>query len=565
MKIDHPDRLACYCWLTTAILGAFIVITQLGTMLSLALRGAGFPWVVPLSLLLALAVGDWLAVGSGRTGRSRLWPLSLAITILVGAFGISTWYFDLSWDGQWYHQTAICTLARNWNPLTDPMREFLPHLELWVRHYTKGPWYVAAAIYRTTGSIEAGKCTATIAWVAMGLSVFAASLEYGLRRRQAAMVAFLVAMNPVVMSEITTYLVDGILYGFLVIVAAALFSLFRRPQPVVLWVAPLAGIIAINAKLTGLVFACFIFAAGWIWCAAYHRRWLVRYTGGTAGVLLIAVVGFGYNPYVTNTVHRHHPFYPVLGTTDYPSLTMQGREGIERLETPKNVMGRSRLIRFAYATFGRPGNAPYHKEPNAVLMAPFGARPADLFYYRYHETRIAGFGPWFSGILLLGLGLGVALLWQRSVRWPVLLCATTIAASLLISLHLWWPRYGPQFWLLPVVAIAFAFSADSSRGMRIAAWGLAALLAVNALIVATVHLTWETRSTLTLRSQLHGIVQSNREIEIAPRYFEIPIEERLKTWGIKYQTRKPNELRDGLELMSVVEGYPGAVKYRIPQ
>src|SRR5262249_7579224 len=158
------------------------------------------------------------------------------------------------------------------NPLTDPMCDFLQHLQLWVRHYAKGPWYVAAAIYQTTGNIEVGKCPTLMAWAAMGLAVFAAGLDWGLKKWKAAGIALVVAFNPVVMSELTTYLVDGIMIGFLVVAVAALFSGFKRPQTAVFWAGALATVVSINAKFTGLVFLCFVFAAAWAWCAVLHRK-----------------------------------------------------------------------------------------------------------------------------------------------------------------------------------------------------------------------------------------------------------------------------------------------------
>jgi hypothetical protein len=561
---DKNQTLATICWTTTLILAAFLCFTQLGMMLSLLAGRIGTGLVAPASLALALFLGDRLASRTGLTGRTRLWPAGLALGVLALSLAVSAWYLDLSWDGQWYHQAAIYAMARDWNPLTDPMREFIEHLQLWVRHYAKGPWYVAAAIYQTTGLIECGKCTALLAWVAMGLAVFAATLDRGLCRRRAAALAFVVALNPVAMCELTSYLVDGIMIGFLVVAVAAMFSGFHRPQPVVLWVGVLATIASINAKLTGLVFLCFVFAAGWLWCAVHHRAWLLRYTGWTALALFLGAGIFGYNPYVTNTIHRHQPFYPVLGSAAYPSLTQQGREGIELYETPRNMMGRNRFYRMAYATFSRPGNAPYGRVPNADLMWPFAARWADLFFYRYHEVRIAGFGPWFSGALLLGFGLGVWLLFQRTPARRVAVLATlTIVTSLFISLHLWWPRYGPQLWLLPIVPIAGVFWHGRPRWTMGAAWGLLALLVLNAAIVAGVRMKWETLATLKLRRQLTELSQPGTEIEVSFRWFEIGVPERLKAWGVKFQTKGRNEIRDGKMLMSVVDRYPGGVRYRL--
>jgi hypothetical protein len=86
---------------------------------------------------------------------------------------------------------------------------------------------------------------------------------------------------------------------------------------------------------------------------------------------------------------------------------------------------------------------------------------------------------------------------------------------------------------------------------------------VNAAIVAGVRMKWETLSTLTLRRQLTELSQPETEIEVSFRWFEIAVPERLKTWGVRFQTRGRNEIRDGKVLMSVVERYPGAVRYRL--
>jgi len=96
-----------------------------------------------------------------------------------------------------------------------------------------------------------------------------------------------------------------------------------------------------------------------------------------------------------------------------------------------------------------------------------------------------------------------------------------------------------------------------------AAWLLMVLLLVNAGIVAGVHLTWETKASLKLRQQLTGLRQSGSEIEICFYNFPRSGEERLKARGIPYQEKSRKELPEGTELMSVVEGYPGAVQYRL--
>ena len=545
-------------------MAAFLCFGQLGAMVSLMAGRAGFASVAPAALLAALAVGYWLAVREGLTKETRWQPLALVLGLLALALALSAFYYDLSWDGQNYHQAAIFAIAHDWNPLADPLHTFASSVKLFVRHYPKGPWYLAAAIFDTTGRVELGKCIDWLALAAMFLAVLAAGLDGGLRRSRAIGIAALVAINPVVMSEVTTYMVDGIMISFLVVAAAAVISGLRRPGRAVVVAGVAASIVTINAKFTGLVFLCFVLAAAGLWCLCRQRSRLLPLAGLAVAAILLGVGVWGYNPYVTNTLNMHQPFYPVLGSAKYPSLTDQGKEGIELYETPKNMMGRSWLVRFGYASFGRPGNQPYQVGKEATLMWPFTAGLDDLYAYKYHETRVAGFGPFFSGGLLLALALGGWVLIPRSpLRWVLLLFSGAIVASLLISVHLWWPRYGPQLWLLPMVHILVAFAAERSRGQVRAAWALLALLMANAAIVAAVRLHWETTASLALHGQLRAMRESGQEYEVSTGRFGESPKVKFTEAGVRFNDLGVKKLPDSQGLQTVVEGYPVEIWYRL--
>jgi hypothetical protein len=239
-----------------------------------------------------------------------------------------------------------------------------------------------------------------------------------------------------------------------------------------------------------------------------------------------------------------------------------GIDHIERGETPKNMRGRSRLVRFGYSIFGRPGNQPYFIGSNATLMWPFLAHPADLYAYTYQETRVAGFGPWFSGCLLLSLALAAWLLTVHSQgRWALLLLCATILSSLLISRHLWWPRYGPQLWWLPILPIILALHPGHTRRQRMFASATLGLLLLNALIVAEVRMSWETTHSIALRRQLTEMRNSGKQYRVSTQYFTDSAGVRLHEAGINYQDLGMKKLPNGHELVSVVEHYPAATRY----
>jgi hypothetical protein len=530
-------------------------------MASLLANQAGFRWVAPVVTVGALAAACGLAGREGLLGANRYRPLVWCLVLMALAVGLSAFYYDLSWDGEWYHQTAILSIARGWNPLTEPMRSFPAPLEAWVRHYPKGPWCAAATIFAATGRVELGKTIDGLAFAAMACAVLGAALDAGLNRRRAWALAAVIALNPVVLSELTTFLVDEIMFAFLVVAAAAAWTcLAGRSRPAVL-VAGISGSIAcVNAKFTGLVFLCFVAAAAALWCFFARRekfRGLVVISGA---VLLVGTCVWGYNPYVTNTLNRGQPFFPVLGSARYPG-TRNPEEANEHGETPKNMVARGRLVRFGYAIFGRPGNQPYQKGREASLMWPFGAHREDLYAYNYHETRVAGFGPYFSGGFLISLAFGLWLMVSDRRRWALGLIAGAIVGSLVISAALWWPRYGPQLWLLPVIPLIFVFGSARPRGQVTAAWILAGLLIANAGIVGAVRFRWETRASLRLRRQLTEMRESGQAYDVSTRYFTLSADERLAEAGVKFNDVGDKRGKDWTELTSVVEGYPLANRF----
>jgi len=172
---DHAKSSAfsAMAWSTAAILLLFLGFTHFGVMVCFGVGTRVSPLLAPVALLLALAVGDWLSRREGLSGRWRIAPPVFALFSVILSLFLASCFFDLSWDGQWYHQTAVYQMAHGWNPLRDPMHTFSPDLQDWVRHYAKGPWCIAAALFKTTGHIEWAKAGANIILHSSDMFLFA--------------------------------------------------------------------------------------------------------------------------------------------------------------------------------------------------------------------------------------------------------------------------------------------------------------------------------------------------------------------------------------------------------
>ena len=548
------------CWSVSASLLSFLVLTHAGVVGSFALGRQVPALLAPLCLAGAVLAGDHLARREGLAGRLRLLAALEALGVVVGSALLAAAFFDLSWDGQWYHQTAVYKMAEGWNPVYDPMHGFIQHLEPWVRHYAKGPWYTALAVYQTTGNIEAAKLAPWVAAAALLLCVFAAGLDLGLRRRWAALIAAAVTLNPVVTCELATYQVDGLLVCYLICFIAAFLRFAKRPGPAVAWVGTAGVLLCVNSKFTGLVYLAFFGGAIGLYLAVRQRQLLLRYAAWLAVSVVVAKVGLGFNPYVTNTIYRGHPFYPISGSERYPSMAAQGQDPIERYETPHNMMGRSGLVRHAYALFGRPGAQPAFPGANARLMWPFAVRWQDFAIFYILDVRIGGFGPLFSGILLLSLlPLAAAFARPQAPRLLLALGAVTIVASLSVSVHTWWPRYGPQLWCLPILGILAGLLWAPGHPLRWMARAVTTLLLVNAALIAFVHLRWEITTTRALGAQLAEL-RKEGPLEVDFQYFYEPDSRRLRNAGVEFVATSRLRCADPVEIVSVPAGYPMPVR-----
>ncbi len=560
--------LSTFCWTTAAALLSFFVLVQAGVMLSFSLHRSISPLLAPVALFLSLLPANWAARREGPSRRLRIAAAAAAVVIIGLSLLFAATFFDMSWDGLWYHQTAVYQMAHGWNPLYDPMHAFTRHLQDWLRHYAKGPWYVALALYKTTGDIEWSKPAPAMAMAAAFLCVLAAAIDVGLRRRTAVVLAALVSLNPVVVCELASYLVDGLMISFLACFVASQFSILHRERAshasrLLVVVAMLSAILCIDTKLTGLVYFCFFCAAGGVYVLLQRRDLLVRYAMVQAASVVVGVAILGFNPYVTNTLNRGHPFYPWLGTAAHPGFNADpGRDPVEHSETPPNMVGRSRFVRLYYAIFGRPGSQPFLDGPNAKLMWPFQIGWKDFHLFNFHDVRIGGFGPLFSGALLLAIALLIATLIHpgRLPRVIPILLICTIVGSLLASKHTWWARYGPQLWWLAIVAVIAGLAPAVWRAVRWASWTLAAILLINGALIAVAHFQWEVEATRTTYEQL-AMLRQKSDIQVQLAYFAEPYSERLRTAGVKFQpVRGFPPGTETIELMSVVPGNPGAVR-----
>jgi hypothetical protein len=287
--------------------------------------------------------------------------------------------------------------------------------------------------------------------------------------------------------------------------SAGLVILLRAPQtPVARHV--LRALLALtfafftNLKFTGLVFGI-MFVATFVGEAIWQRRWHL----GTLATLpmslgLFAGVCFtGFDPYITNMRDNGHPFYPIMGKDAIDIITPHLSADFHK---------RPRPVQLALSLFSRPSND--NRPPR--LKVPFATTASQLRAFRFADVRIGGFGPWFGEIVLVSLAF---------IRWPwrrsfVPALAGICVASAFVNPALWWARYVPQLWVVPLlVLVAFWQRQVPARPWRWGAAGAGALITLNALVVLASAVTEQQRATNQVRVDLRHLKEQARQRRLA--------------------------------------------------
>jgi hypothetical protein len=173
---------------------------------------------------------------------------------------------------------------------------------------------------------------------------------------------------------------------------------------------------------------------------------------------------------------------------------------------------------------------------NAIEL---GARPKVPFTIRWEEgppsaacdVRLAGFGPLFSGALLLSAA--ACLLSRRRAAVAASLVAVALLGTVLVTAEGWWARFAPQLWLVPVV-LAVAALAERARWSRI--FGALSILALagDVAFIAVNHLNRGGWTQRELRGQLASLARMPGPLEVRLGCFEA-VGVRLSEAGVRWR------------------------------
>jgi hypothetical protein len=291
---------------------------------------------------------------------------------------------------------------------------------------------------------ETSKCSTVL----LAAALFFALVSYGVRLKLAPWKILLFsgafAANPVIIAQLGTRMNDGALATCFALTAIYMLLWIHTRQRLCAVGMCASLIFGLNLKFSAVpmfVFLCALLTAG-VWLRGYRLE-AKRFAALAVASACIAVLVLGFHPYLTNAINFRHPFYPIMGP--HPIDIM----GDERPNSFRNMPA---WLRAFMSYFSRTGSG-YHA--SAVLKVPFSLSGTELNALAVPDARLGGFGPLFSGALVLTLALAAAIGLLEHNNGPALTALGAAGGLLAIAIAMpeaWWARFAPYVWWIPGLA-----------------------------------------------------------------------------------------------------------------
>lgn len=450
----------------------------------------------------------------------------IAISSVLG-FAMSKTY-DLSWDGQGYHQTAIIAMANGWNPVYQPDIQLKQKLssQVFAEGYPSGIWEIQSGIYLMYGKINAAKVlNFYLAVVALFITnIFLRKVK--LSKLLSFSISLLIVVHPIFVNQFLTFMQDGLGYQLMIILIFSLI-LFMIDYTAS-WASLVfcfAVLITITTKynmLPLIIPFVLIFVAVYLNNLMNKTVILTTRTRFVIFLLFLSSLVFGYLPYIRNLVSRGTLFYP----TNIPHLI----GSVKYTNIPSNLYKDNGLSLLFYGIFSKSQSAesgdPESPYNTAELKIPFSTTKQELLDNgALYNNRVGGLGPFFSGLIVLSLTLlayvsfKVTSQKERYVIYAAYFAIFTIFVTSYMSptpnLH----RYVTQLYLIPFAVVIPLYLGIKSKFISTTSYLLIILVAFNILfyIYSSVQYNYEQQSRLA--RQLDEMNKSGQKYIISAQQF----------------------------------------------
>lgn len=485
--------------------------------------------LTPASFAIGLLIGAAAPLFICTRDRSLILAYGIVIVALALAAPLLTLTWDNTGDSLNYHQPAIIEMAAGANPVYDDLSV------IWSEHYPHAAWVFSAGVYSLTGVLGLARLLHVLsALAAFGAAAFAFLRFTRVRPWISYTLAVVVALNPVLLYQVATHMLDGEIAGLGVCLLMLAIDFSREGgshKREVVATGIMVAVLVANLKFTGLVFVATLIA--FVWASALIRRSEPSPARTKSATLMLVALAcgiliLGFSPYVENTIEHKNPLYPMF--SGVPGTDVSAHR-------PPDSREKSAPVAFVMSlldhTSGWENQGPFQ------VKNPFSVTRAEVDASAGGSPLRGGFGPLFL-LALSGSAVLAVLYLADSRRMDYSLRPRRLAAILivvtaltLLMVEAWLARVAPLFYIVPALVALAAFTGEkgSSRTVRALAFAVIVVLVANIAIVSYANARLY-RSQIVQRNEVLAALDSRHVSEMAmnPGFnFEEGAKESLRT------------------------------------
>lgn len=488
----------------------------------------------------------------------RVLPVLLFLIFISVVIPINANYIDVSWDGNSYHKDAIGALKNGWNPVYEDYLDFYKKADyrdnkiigkelvgchgFWQTYYAKGAWYVNANFYYLLDNIESSKMfNPMILYITLIISINFISIITK-RKSLSILIGLLFAFSPTVIPQLFTNYNDGALYcTLLCLLMELVLFVFKKTNNSLFNIFCLI-IICSNIKFTGLGYEV-IMGLGiyfvYLWFNRKNLKKIIKPTIVFVSAILFSILVVGYQPYVTNTLSKGHPLYPLAGSH---------KVDIVSKNQPSSFTNKNTITKFYYSIFSRTGNISLSSGSDVPLKLPFLVYYEELISLNRSDIRTAGFGVYFSGIFIISI---IILIYIGIIKFktsrnkltfwvPVVIIFTSLLLVLIIS-ESWWARYTPFVYFIPLICLTI-LAASNKKMHKTLLTILMVIMYANLSFYINNNIIYNYREAENFRYYLYSFSNTPKTMHLSGKDEFLGLLYTLDDYNIKYDFKpKPKD------------------------
>ncbi|MPQ42582.1 hypothetical protein [Clostridium tarantellae] len=456
---------------------------------------------------------------------------SLLIVILISFYivniGISigcNLIWDYSYDSLAYHQEGVIRLINGWNPFYESNND---SINLWVNHYAKAPWIFAATIAKITGHIESGKILSVL--IPLILGVFSFGVFYIITKKKivlSSILAILLVINPVNIGQSFTYYVDSLLGCYILFLLMILYLIIFTDGLTYFKYFSMfnIAIFMCNIKFTGLAYAGGILGMYFIYVLLTAKaKKKLRIFAFLLISLVITVGVIGFNPYITNTINKGNPLYPLSGEDKIDIMTPN---------TPENFRFDSEFRKAYESLLAYPTNENY--KGNIITGKDMFKVDKNVYkFYAGVDPRVRGFGIYSTIFLPISLILVILLIIickNRKIQTTSILALIGLISVTLYGGEFWWARYVAYIWLFPVL-VSGLLAINKKIYVKLLGYLMIVLLFINSVMIIPYTAEYKLEQSTLIKAH---IFEQKQPIKITKDNFQYSYENKAKEYNIDY-------------------------------